>query len=192
MPAIAFLRPRDFGRHLRPPDQEHDMKKLMSSICAAAMLATFSMPAPALAASVPSPRIAPAVESAVETVQYRERGGMYYRGDRWDRPRHRERWDRPRFRDRDRGFYRGHRGYRYHRPGYRRHSDGFWYPAGAFIAGAIVGGALSGQAAPGTRVRDYGSAHVDWCYDRYRSYRASDNTFQPYNGPRRQCRSPYY
>lgn len=35
------------------------------------------------------------------------------------------------------------------------------------------------------------SAHVRWCYDRYRSYRASDNTFQPYNGPRRACISPY-
>ncbi|PBC03276.1 BA14K family protein [Mesorhizobium sp. WSM3860] len=34
-------------------------------------------------------------------------------------------------------------------------------------------------------------AHVQWCYDRYRSYRAWDNTFQPYNGPRRQCISPY-
>ncbi|TIP33596.1 MAG: BA14K family protein, partial [Mesorhizobium sp.] len=29
------------------------------------------------------------------------------------------------------------------------------------------------------------------CHDRYRSYRAWDNTFQPYNGPRRQCISPY-
>jgi len=37
----------------------------------------------------------------------------------------------------------------------------------------------------------YSSAHVQWCYGRYRSYRASDNTYQPYNGPRRQCRSPY-
>ena len=37
-----------------------------------------------------------------------------------------------------------------------------------------------------------GSAHVQWCYDRYRSYRASDNTFQPYNGPRQQCYSPYW
>ena len=36
------------------------------------------------------------------------------------------------------------------------------------------------------------SAHVNWCYHRYRSYRAWDNTFQPYYGPRRQCRSPYY
>lgn len=35
------------------------------------------------------------------------------------------------------------------------------------------------------------SAHVRWCYDRYRSYRAWDNTFQPYGGPRRQCWSPY-
>lgn len=34
-------------------------------------------------------------------------------------------------------------------------------------------------------------AHIRWCYDRYRSYRAWDNTFQPYNGPRRQCWSPY-
>jgi hypothetical protein len=34
-------------------------------------------------------------------------------------------------------------------------------------------------------------AHVEWCYNRYRSYRAWDNTYQPYNGPRRQCVSPY-
>ena len=40
--------------------------------------------------------------------------------------------------------------------------------------------------------RDYHSLHVDWCYDRYRSYRHWDNTFQPYHGPRRQCVSPYY
>ena len=34
-------------------------------------------------------------------------------------------------------------------------------------------------------------SHVNWCYDRYRSYRAYDNSFQPYNGPRQQCWSPY-
>jgi hypothetical protein len=33
---------------------------------------------------------------------------------------------------------------------------------------------------------------VQWCYNRYKSYRSSDNTFQPYNGPRKQCYSPYY
>jgi hypothetical protein len=36
-----------------------------------------------------------------------------------------------------------------------------------------------------------GDAHVQWCYNRYRSYRAYDNTFQPYHGPRQQCYSPY-
>jgi hypothetical protein len=36
------------------------------------------------------------------------------------------------------------------------------------------------------------SRHVAWCSARYRSYRAYDNTFQPYNGPRQQCRSPYW
>ncbi|ANK86415.1 MULTISPECIES: BA14K family protein [unclassified Rhizobium] len=36
-----------------------------------------------------------------------------------------------------------------------------------------------------------GGSHVSWCYARYRSYRAFDNTFQPYYGPRRQCISPY-
>ncbi|MGO8141000.1 BA14K family protein, partial [Rhizobium leguminosarum] len=36
-----------------------------------------------------------------------------------------------------------------------------------------------------------GSIHVAWCANRYRSYRAYDNTFQPYNCPRQQCYSPY-
>lgn len=34
------------------------------------------------------------------------------------------------------------------------------------------------------------NAHVAWCEHRYRSYRASDNTFQPNRGPRQQCISP--
>jgi hypothetical protein len=37
----------------------------------------------------------------------------------------------------------------------------------------------------------HGGSHVEWCYARYRSYRAWDNTFQPYHGGRRQCWSPY-
>lgn len=92
------------------------------------------------------------------------------------------------YRDGRYGFYNGHRGYRDYRPGYRRHND-FWFPAAAFLGGAIIGGALSNPA-PVYR-RSVGSAHVEWCYNRYRSYRASDNTFQPYNGPRQQCWSPY-
>ncbi|MGI9353128.1 MAG: BA14K family protein [Rhizobiaceae bacterium] len=32
---------------------------------------------------------------------------------------------------------------------------------------------------------------MDWCYRRYRSYDSRSDTFQPYHGPRRRCRSPY-
>lgn len=35
------------------------------------------------------------------------------------------------------------------------------------------------------------AAHVRWCHMRWRSYREWDNSYQPYHGPRRQCRSPY-
>lgn len=35
-------------------------------------------------------------------------------------------------------------------------------------------------------------AHYEWCQARYRSYRSSDNSFNPGKGkPRRQCISPY-
>ncbi|WP_299816592.1 BA14K family protein [uncultured Roseibium sp.] len=34
--------------------------------------------------------------------------------------------------------------------------------------------------------------HVAWCSDRYRSYRAQNNTFQPFKGQRRLCSSPYF
>jgi len=34
-----------------------------------------------------------------------------------------------------------------------------------------------------------GSDHVSYCFNRYRSYRPEDNSYQPYGGgPRRQCR----
>ncbi|MCF3640639.1 BA14K family protein [Rhizobium sp. TRM95111] len=86
------------------------------------------------------------------------------------------------------GWYRGYRGYRYERPGYRYY-NGYWFPLGAFAAGAIIGGAIANDRP----VYSYsgGSSHTNWCYNRYRSYRAWDNTFQPYEGPRRQCISPY-
>ena len=56
----------------------------------------------------------------------------------------------------------------------------------AFIAGAIIGGAIAAQPAPRAPSGSYhyGPAHVEWCMGRYRSYRASDNTFQPYSGRR--------
>ena len=45
---------------------------------------------------------------------------------------------------------------------------------------------------PTVRYRSFAApAHIEWCLSRYRSYRAYDNTFQPYHGGRKQCWSPY-
>jgi hypothetical protein len=92
--------------------------------------------------------------------------------------------------------WRGYRGSRNRcRNCRRRRNDGLWYPAAAFAAGAIVGSAASRprtvhhvhHVAPSR----HNSRHVAWCRNRFRTYRVSDNTFQPNNGPRRQCHSPY-
>ncbi len=50
---------------------------------------------------------------------------------------------------------------------------------------------LYSTSRPVARYGDGWSAHVAWCQDRWLSYRASDNSYQPYYGARRQCRSPY-
>lgn len=162
------------------------MKKFVTMACAAAITAGAALSsAPAMAAPI-TPLTKAETNSSVVDVQYRR--GFYRHGGH--------------------GYYNGHRGYRDYRPGYRRHGD-MWFPAAAFLGGAIIGGML---ADPGPRyyepapryyepepvyeyqprvVRRVGSSHTQWCYDRYRSYRASDNTFQPYEGPRQQCYSPY-
>ena len=63
------------------------------------------------------------------------------------------------------------------------------------ILGAIIGGAIianENNRHERRHRRDVAiDMHIDWCYDRYRSYRESDNTYQPYQGRRRQCHSPY-
>lgn len=83
-------------------------------------------------------------------------------------------------------YYNGHRGVVVARPGYRYYR-GYWFPAAAFAAGAAVGAAAARPPA----YRQPAAAHVAWCYETYRSYRAWDNSYQPYGGPRRQCWSPY-
>ncbi|MDQ0559525.1 hypothetical protein QO004_001303 [Rhizobium mesoamericanum] len=91
------------------------------------------------------------------------------------------------------GWYGGYRGYPYYRSGYRYY-NGYWFPLAAFGAGSVIGGAIVSQptyVAPAP-VPTLVSGHVAWCQARYRSYRVYDNTFQPYNGPRQQCVSPYY
>lgn len=160
------------------------MSTILSRLMATAIATSFAVASVIPAVAVPAYSLkAPSAEAAFQQVQY---------DGYWQRRMNRD--DR-RYRIIRRGnvvYLNGHRGYRDYRPGYRRYND-FWFPAGAFIAGAIIGGALNQPryAQPPYVQRTRNDAHVQWCYDRYRSYRASDNTFQPYNGPRRQCYSPY-
>lgn len=152
--------------------------KMASLALSAVMLATSFTPSQAFT-QFPVP-IKAERASDVEVVQY-------YRRDeeRWrDRSGQRRRDYDGYYRRGDYSYYRGQRGYRYYRPGYREY-NGYWFPLAAFATGAIIGGAI---AQPPVR---YGGSHGDWCANRYRSYRAYDNTYQPYGGPRRQCVSPY-
>lgn len=41
------------------------------------------------------------------------------------------------------------------------------------------------------KVGKLSAEHVDWCYAKYRSYRAKDNTYQPTRGARKTCISPF-
>ncbi len=62
---------------------------------------------------------------------------------------------------------------------------------GGFIIGAIMANQNNTQNDQASYGQGSGDAHTNWCYNRYKSYRASDNTYQPYYGPRRHCTSPY-
>lgn len=62
---------------------------------------------------------------------------------------------------------------------------------GGLIAGAAIANAANKNAIPVESTGD-ADAHVNWCFGRYQSYRMSDNSWQPYHGPRKQCISPYY
>lgn len=88
------------------------------------------------------------------------------------------------------------RNHRDHRRDWRRHVrrgqvsigiwggpfyDDYWYvPQYRYV-----------EPAPRYKVIHLSAAHVDWCYARYKTYRASDNTYKPTKHTRRQCISPY-
>lgn len=182
------------------------MTKLWSGLCATTLAFSFaaSTIVPAAAAPVFVPKAAPAASAAdVQLVDHtRRHRRMERREDRRERrmerreDRRERRADRREARFEQRGnwwYYNGHRGYRERRDGYRYY-NGFWFPAGAFLAGALITGAIASQPSV-TVIHRGGSAHTEWCYNRYRSYRAWDNTFQPYSDgrytPREQCYSPY-
>ncbi|QWW67403.1 BA14K family protein [Rhizobium sp. WYJ-E13] len=103
--------------------------------------------------------------------RYNQGWGSNYRYS--NRYRYDRRWDR------DRRYY----GDRHYRDRYYRRHDNTGAIIGGLAAGAIIGGIIASQP----RV-SAGSSHAEYCYSRYRSYRAYDNTYQPTYGPRRQCR----
>ena len=58
--------------------------------------------------------------------------------------------------------------------------------AATFGVGVAIGSAGAGYGYDG-----YGSRHVEWCMDRYRSYNPRNNTWVAYSGRVHQCVSPY-
>lgn len=174
------------------------MKNILSMACAVAIgLGTISGAPVASAAPIApiAPQVPAVTKSNLTDVQWKVKRRPYiHQGQRWGKQ----------------NVYNGGRRY-YRSGGHWRRSNNNWIgpAAGGLIAGALIGGALSGPSyygdpyyygdaaprviyRPAPRVyRSGGSAHVQWCYDHYRSYRQWDNTYQPYYGPRKQCVSPY-
>ena len=155
------------------------MRFRMASVATAIVMCMSSV-IPVQAFQMPTVQQTQVKQQPLLQVQYRDRENnrLYGGGDRPRRDRDVRRGPPPRY-----GWYNGHRGYSERRPGYRYH-NGYWFPMAAFAMGAIIGGAVQAQPS-------YGGSHTRWCANRYRSYRAYDNSYQPYNGPRRQCVSPY-
>jgi hypothetical protein len=120
-------------------------------------------------------------------------------GQTWRRNRNRNAWnnngewndtrvgERRDWRDGRRGWRDGRRHWnRHHHRDYPRYRRG---PVVYFDFEAPV----RRYVEPRRAYRAYGLSadHVQWCRDRYRTYRAWDNSFQPNRGPRRECYSPY-
>lgn len=144
-------------------------KKIAAAGISAAVLAGSLMPAQAMPVPTAPAGIATNANTDATLVQYRRHGG----------------------------WYGGYRGYRDYRPGYRRH-NGYWFPLAAFGAGALIGGAIASQPRYVEPAPVYGGGddinprHYEWCAERYRSYDAYSNSFQPNYGPRQTCYSPYF
>lgn len=116
-------------------------------------------------------------------------GRPQWRPDRDNRPR----WDRyqqPR-RDPDRWRDHGWRDHGWRDRGWRDRPSGGIYlnlDLNRYAPGYDDGYYVDPR--PRYRVR-LSAAHVEWCSARYKTYRASDNTFKPTRDTRRQCISPY-
>ncbi len=144
------------------------------------LLAPASGTAPVLAPQQGTAASPVAPDNLVE-VQYRHR---YYQ----DRRGYQKRGNRPHADHR-------HRNYQPHRS---QRQTGRSPDLGSAVVGAIIGGIIVNEfnrpqqrQTPSRSTQYLSQSHVNWCHNRWRSYRVSDNSYQPYNGPRRICASPY-
>ena len=75
-----------------------------------------------------------------------------------------------------------HNGYYYETP---------WWTLPLIIGGGIAANNVYDDYDDGYDGGGYGSRHVEWCLDRYRSYNPRTNTWVSYSGNVNQCNSPY-
>lgn len=75
------------------------------------------------------------------------------------------------------------------RPAHRRYYDNYFDVPKPRYSGQR---SLDGNPGVGGASRlDAANTHQGWCASRYRSYRVSDNSFQPFSGDRMPCISPF-
>jgi hypothetical protein len=162
--------------------KEDTMKVFVSTLCAAVLAFSPVAIGPASAGTiVPGGQNLAAPQTSADLVEVRNhryqqnwRGGQRWDQRRYNPPRrHTQRSQR--HRDRDRGP-----------------------DLGSALIGALIGGVIvhQFQQQPRQQAPAYGGSflsreHINWCQNRWRSYRLTDNSYQPYQGPRRVCISPY-
>ncbi|MBN9220913.1 MAG: BA14K family protein [Mesorhizobium sp.] len=172
---------------------------IVSSITAPSYAGPILQPNLAVPASSTSPTATPVRDSWAGGNNQRQFNGndwRFRRSGHWNRGN----WDRGNW---NRGNWNRGDNWRWRHRHYRG-GGGYYDDGAAAVLGLGLGLGLGSmynnynnydyyQPAPRRyyRAGRLSSAHVQWCYNRYRSYRAYDNTFQPYNGPRQQCWSPY-
>jgi hypothetical protein len=86
---------------------------------------------------------------------------------------------------------KNHHGNRWHRRShrYRHYHGGYWYENPWWVLPMVGAGiALSHRD---RYYDDYGSNHVEWCLNRYRSYNVRTNNWVSYSGRVHHCVSPY-
>ncbi|AQX22020.1 BA14K-like protein [Bartonella sp. CDC_skunk] len=99
----------------------------------------------------------------------------------------------------------GFKGYRHYRHGYRKYNDGWWYPEKAFVAYTSsdvknmprkIISAQNDKSTTSFVLEEKKlwnmKQHIAYCKAHYRSYTQSDNSYQPFHGPRKQCFSSFF